>query len=314
VSTEDVTGGAGDDLLTGDGGANTLDGGPGADRLAGAGGDDRLRSRDGTADAAVDCGGGAADTADADAAEALAGCERIAPAPAQPPVVSGEPRVGSVLAATEGEWRGTPTPGVTLQWSRCDAAGCTAIEGTDGATYEPTRADLGLTLGVRATAVNDVGTATADSEATAPVGLAPASPPGEPPPVSAPPATAPSPPPASPLAFLEGAPIVEIVPEAVREAPAAPARIRPAARLSTHRRVRATTVRRHGLPVTLRCSITCRARVTARPLVARIVTAGPAGVVVHLRMPAAARLPATLVVGVAVAGAPTIVRRVTVVR
>jgi hypothetical protein len=42
VRTENVTGGAGDDVLTGDGAANELDGGAGGDRLSGAGGTDTL--------------------------------------------------------------------------------------------------------------------------------------------------------------------------------------------------------------------------------------------------------------------------------
>ena len=67
TTVEDVRGGRGADSLTGSGSANELIGGPGADGLFGLGGDDLLRANDGVADAAINCGVGAADESIEDA-------------------------------------------------------------------------------------------------------------------------------------------------------------------------------------------------------------------------------------------------------
>jgi Ca2+-binding RTX toxin-like protein len=112
VSTENVTGGAGDDVLTGSSAGNALSGGPGNDRLGGADGDDRLdggpgadqldggpgtdafaggdgddtlAARDGTAEPGIACGAGT-DSVAADAADvAAADCEAVdRPAPVVP--------------------------------------------------------------------------------------------------------------------------------------------------------------------------------------------------------------------------------------
>ena len=79
-----VDAGGGADTITGTSGADVLNGGPGndfidgrggADVYQGGGGLDLLHARDGVADTG-DCGGDD-DTVDADAIDALVGCERI---------------------------------------------------------------------------------------------------------------------------------------------------------------------------------------------------------------------------------------------
>ena len=76
TTVENVRGGRGADSLTGSGSANELIGGPGADGLFGLGGDDLLRANDGVADAAINCGVGAADESIEDAIDpAPVGCE-----------------------------------------------------------------------------------------------------------------------------------------------------------------------------------------------------------------------------------------------
>ena len=84
---ENATGGAGADTISGGDGVNTLSGGPGNDVITGGGGvdafradagDDVVRAVDGNAEA-VDCGEGADDLAEADAADQLIGCERAPP-------------------------------------------------------------------------------------------------------------------------------------------------------------------------------------------------------------------------------------------
>ncbi|HEX2105746.1 MAG TPA: hypothetical protein VHF51_18985 [Solirubrobacteraceae bacterium] len=88
----EVDGGDGDDLITGGTLADALTGGAGADTVAGGAGPDTIHVRDSGADT-VDCGPGADDASDADAAvtDALTACEET-PATAGAPntfVVSG---------------------------------------------------------------------------------------------------------------------------------------------------------------------------------------------------------------------------------
>jgi Ca2+-binding RTX toxin-like protein len=66
ASIENVTGADGDDLLIGTGKGNVMIGGKGVDALFGGGGADRLRAKDGTADAAINCGAGSGDSATVD--------------------------------------------------------------------------------------------------------------------------------------------------------------------------------------------------------------------------------------------------------
>ena len=75
------------------------------------------------------------------------------------PTVGGVARDGSTLTANPGSWNGTPTITYEYQWQRCDAAGanCVNIPGETGSTYTLTPADVGSTVRVLVTAVNDAG-------------------------------------------------------------------------------------------------------------------------------------------------------------
>jgi hypothetical protein len=66
------------------------------------------------------------------------------------PVVTGAPKVGSILSVSGGIWTTTPTS-FAYTWQRCDANGrtCAAIAGATSATYVPVAADAGHTLVVR---------------------------------------------------------------------------------------------------------------------------------------------------------------------
>jgi hypothetical protein len=79
TSVENLLGGSAGDSLTGDASANRIEGAGGADSLSGGDGDDVLAAADGLADASLDCGPGAADVANVDAAldPAPTGCETV---------------------------------------------------------------------------------------------------------------------------------------------------------------------------------------------------------------------------------------------
>jgi Ca2+-binding RTX toxin-like protein len=87
ADVENAAGGAGADTISGGDGVNTLAGGPGNDVITGGGGvdafrgesgDDVVRAVDGNPEP-IDCGEGADDVAEADAADQLIGCERRPP-------------------------------------------------------------------------------------------------------------------------------------------------------------------------------------------------------------------------------------------
>ncbi len=75
------------------------------------------------------------------------------------PTVGGTARDGSTLTANPGTWSGTPTITYQYQWQRCDSAGanCVDIPGATSSTYTLTPADVGSTVRVLVTAVNDAG-------------------------------------------------------------------------------------------------------------------------------------------------------------
>ncbi len=81
----------------------------------------------------------------------------VAPASSSPPVVTGAPVDGSVLAATPGDWTGTTPMTFDYEWQRCDGTTCVAV-GTDP-TYTLSPDDFGFVLQVAATATNASGTA-----------------------------------------------------------------------------------------------------------------------------------------------------------
>jgi subtilisin family serine protease len=70
-----------------------------------------------------------------------------APGPRLQPVVFGRPATGQALEALSGIWSGAGLE-VTYQWERCGTAGCAAIPGATGSTYEPGAADAGERLRV----------------------------------------------------------------------------------------------------------------------------------------------------------------------
>ncbi len=75
------------------------------------------------------------------------------------PSVGGIARDGSTLTADPGSWNGTPTITYEYQWQRCDASGnnCVDIPGATGSTYTLGPDDVGSTIRVVVTAVNDAG-------------------------------------------------------------------------------------------------------------------------------------------------------------
>jgi hypothetical protein len=86
-----------------------------------------------------------------------------------PPTISGQPKEGSLMTATDGSWSGTPPITFTYLWRRCNKSGasCTDISGAAAKTYRPTSADVGFTLRVQVTATNTAGTSTATSDKSA---------------------------------------------------------------------------------------------------------------------------------------------------
>ncbi|MEY2514999.1 MAG: hypothetical protein QOJ89_2357, partial [bacterium] len=179
VDTENVTAGAGDDVLIGDDASNLLRGGAGSDILLGGDEDDTLDARDGTPDT-VSCDAGDADTAQADGVDAVSGCERVAPALLTDPTVTETATVGQALTATPGIWLAIPAPSFAYSWLLCGPSGqpCRAITAATTATYTPAGGDAGSTLRVAVIATNPFGAGQATSPPTAPVAEAP-QPPGE---------------------------------------------------------------------------------------------------------------------------------------
>jgi hypothetical protein len=93
------------------------------------------------------------------------------------PTISGTPRVGQTLTASNGTWTNSPTA-YQYQWQRCraDGAGCVAVAGATEKTYVLVAADAGRTMRVRVLAVNADGATGARSAPTpriAPTGGAP---------------------------------------------------------------------------------------------------------------------------------------------
>lgn len=172
--------GAGDDEL--DAGALaiplTVDGGGGNDVLAGGAlGDD------------VACGPGDDVVYEYDDADTIYDdCETVDPPYLEGElVITGDPRVGSVLALSLPTNRGGDGE-VFVDWERCDASGydCRTIAGANGQTYTPTAADLGHRLRAAYTVENALGDDWVESAPTRIV-LAARQPPAPAPPVFRPP-------------------------------------------------------------------------------------------------------------------------------
>src|SRR5436309_3383003 len=93
---------------------------------------------------------------------------RSAPVNTAKPTISGTPRVGEELSASNGTWSGGATS-FTYQWQRCSSSTtCSNVDGATARTYGVRSADVGDTLRVAVTAHNASGsTATAYSDQTA---------------------------------------------------------------------------------------------------------------------------------------------------
>lgn len=91
-----------------------------------------------------------------------------APSNTAPPAISGRPLQHSRLSGSLGTWAGSPTPGLSAKWLRCNRRGldCTSIAGANGSTYTLTAADVGSTIRFAVTAANVAGSATAQSSPT----------------------------------------------------------------------------------------------------------------------------------------------------
>jgi hypothetical protein len=79
------------------------------------------------------------------------------------PNIDGAPVAGSPVATTNGSWPGAPA--FAYAWLRCDAGGggCAPIAGADGASYTPTRDDVGSRLRSRITATQGDRSLSSDS-------------------------------------------------------------------------------------------------------------------------------------------------------
>jgi hypothetical protein len=82
-----------------------------------------------------------------------------------PPLVTGAPVLGSMLAATPGTWAGGASS-YAYQWLRCTQAGCTAIAGATAPQYRIAAADLGRWVEVQVTASNGAGEVVSRSTGT----------------------------------------------------------------------------------------------------------------------------------------------------
>jgi hypothetical protein len=114
-------------------------------------------------------------------------------APTQTGSAAGNERVGTVVTATTGAWKGAPSPAIAYQWYSCPTqvkaasvappAGCNPISGATGASYTLTTAEAGRFVAAQVTASNFLGAAARMSPTTAsvyqpPVNTSPATIPG----------------------------------------------------------------------------------------------------------------------------------------
>jgi hypothetical protein len=92
---------------------------------------------------------------------------RRAPVNVGAPVVNGTAKIGRLLTAAAGRWKGARPIGYQYQWTQCAAGRCIDIAGATGRTYTVVLGDVGSTLRVVVTARNRAGKATAVSDGTA---------------------------------------------------------------------------------------------------------------------------------------------------
>ena len=87
------------------------------------------------------------------------------------PTITGTPADGETLTVDPGTWDGTTPIDYEYQWQRCDEDGenCVDIDGATDDEYTLTGEDIGSTITVVVTAVNDGGDADETAAASAPV-------------------------------------------------------------------------------------------------------------------------------------------------
>jgi hypothetical protein len=107
-----------------------------------------------------------ASPADTSRADEAAPPEKIAS-----PKITGIPREGETVSASQGAWSGTEPLSIAYQWRRCDLTklNCKSITGATAQSYTLTGTEVGATIRVRAIATNSAGATRAPSMATYPV-------------------------------------------------------------------------------------------------------------------------------------------------
>ncbi len=102
----------------------------------------------------------------------------VGPKDTEAPSVSGEAKEGQLLTASSGKWSGTEPILYEYEWLRCNTSGAECAQAAAPSllpTYSAAAADVGKTLRVKVLAKNIAGSASAESEKTAPVkGVIPA--------------------------------------------------------------------------------------------------------------------------------------------
>jgi hypothetical protein len=98
----------------------------------------------------------------------------VAPANTELPSISGTPKVGQTLTASDGTWANAPTS-FSYIWLRCQKDGkkCSTIPSATAKTYVLAAADEKQAIRVRVTATNADGSTAAESKQTGAVGAAP---------------------------------------------------------------------------------------------------------------------------------------------
>jgi hypothetical protein len=87
-------------------------------------------------------------------------------------MLSSAPQPSQGLRTSPGRWVGAGPMMIAYQWQRCDGSGanCTSIAGATTMAYTPSSSDAGFTLRTGTTVSNSLGSGTAISAPTAPVG------------------------------------------------------------------------------------------------------------------------------------------------
>ena len=103
---------------------------------------------------------------------------QVTPNPAKntvPPTITGTAQDTHLLSSQRGTWTGAPTLKFHYQWQRCDTAGqnCTDITFATATTYRLRPADIGSTVRLELTGVNNDGSGQGTSSPTAAVQPAP---------------------------------------------------------------------------------------------------------------------------------------------